>query len=200
MKKLLITCALGALGLSVYAQGLVTIQTTSFTFTTNATASSGGTSGRMGSTANSYYFELLYMADPSQTATLPSGPTGDANNAYAGLSAWTDTGVSGTNYTGINAGHLNAITGIPGAAAAGMAAGTTNFILVVGWSANEGSSWATVSAEALNGSWTTNGYNTAFGISSVGYLAAGQAPAPFPAVFSGNPGGVGAFAREGGRK
>jgi len=185
MKKLLTVCALGALSLSVYAQGLVSLQTTSFNFSTNATAA-GGTTGKLGSTANSYYFELLTLADPSGSTTLPTVTA-------SGLSAWTDTGVSGTNYTGLNSGKINAIAASPGVAVSGWAAGATNFIVVVGWSANEGSSWAQVSGQAESGTWNVVGYNSAFGMSSVGYLAAGISTPPAAQIFGANPGQLGAF-------
>jgi len=199
MKKVLTICALGALSLSVYAQGLVTIQTTSFTFSTNSTdVGASGTSGKMVGAANGYYFELLVQSDASGSTTTPGAPTmNPVSGQVTGIAGWTDTGVSGTNYTGINAGHINAILGNPGATAGSWAGGSTNFFIIVGWSANEGSSWATVSSEALNGSWTVaNNATGVFGISAVGY-GASTSLSPGFAAFGANPGEVGAFVLNG---
>jgi len=195
MKKILVASALTALSLSVYAQGLVSIQESTFTITTNATAGNGGTSGRISATANSYYFELLTISDPSGTTTTPTAPTFSGSSGLAtGLGSWLDASVSGTNAGGINGGKISAIGAVPGVTMANApASGATNFFIVVGWSANEGSSWATVLNEATTGNWTVTGNTSAFGISIVGYNAPGTSPNPGALIFGTNPGQLGAF-------
>jgi hypothetical protein len=190
MKKVLVVSALAALSLSVYAQGLVSIQESTLTISTNATSVNGGTSGRISSTANSYYFELLTVSDPTGSTTLPTDPSFGGLTA-TGLGSWSDTGVSGTNATGINGGKISAIGAVPGITIANPpASGGTNFFIVVGWSANEGSSWSTVLNEATTGNWAAFGANTAFGISLVGYGVPGTSPNPGDLIFGTNPGQI----------
>jgi len=182
MKRILTICALGAFGLSAYAQGIVSLQETAVTVNTNSTSFAGGTTGRIGSTANSYYFELLVESDPTGSTTLPS------ISGLTALSSWTDSSVAGTNYTGLNAGHVNGIAPSPGAAVNGWAAGTTNFVVVVGWSANEGTTWSQVENEIENNT-LVSGINTALGYGE-GYITAGGNP-PANLIFGPNPGEVG---------
>jgi len=188
MKKVLTICALGALSLSVYAQGLVTIDETSYSISTNATAINGGTSGRISNVANSFYFELLVESDPTGSTTLPTGPSFTGQGAVSGIGSWTDTGVSGTNSTGVAGGHINAILGVPGATASSWAAGSTNFFIVVAWSANLGSSWSAVSSQALNGTWNATGLGAYFGVSTVGYGASQTSPTPGFSAYGTSPG------------
>jgi hypothetical protein len=182
MKKILVASMLAALSMSVYGQGLVSILESTLTISTNATAITGGTSGKLNSTANSYYFELLEISDPSGSTTLPSNLSWNGTQV-TGLGSWSDSSVSGTNATGINGGKISAISAVPGTAASGWAGGSTNFFIVVGWSANEGSSWSTVATEATSGNWTTLGANSAFGWSLVGYGPSATSPNPGFSVF-----------------
>jgi hypothetical protein len=180
MKKLLTASLLAMLSVSVYAQGLVSINEFTYTITTN-TIANGGASGKLSSTASSYYFELLTLADPTGSTTLPTLASS------VSLLSWADSGVSGTNATGINAGKIAAVGAIPGVSVANWAPGATNFTIVVGWSAAEGSTWATVSQELASNHWTDQ--NGVIGWSSVGYLAA-AAINPGGTVFGAQAGGI----------
>ena len=154
---------------------------------TNSTAYSplfgGGTpvaAGTVGSTstaANGFYYELLYTSFSGSQATIPS---------LSALGTWGDTGLSAAN---------NSIAGrLAPAAATGSAtvpwnAGTTDSIVLVGWSANLGATWGAVSNVLQNWSTPANQIaNAFFGVSSTGYItpfAAGVSPGA--TVFASSP-------------
>lgn len=168
MKKILTLVSILGLSFSLHSQGLVSIQESSFIITTNSTAI-GGTSGNMvsGTTSPSaYFFALLTIQDPTGSTTLPT-----ISSASDLLSSWFLAGVSGTNATGINAGKIAATPATTGVAANSWAAGSTNFTVVVGWSANEGSSWNTISNSISSGIWANTTTAGVFGWSVVGYGA-----------------------------
>src|ERR1041385_2616131 len=181
MKKLVLTtvCALVISGVA-FAQGTVNWSTpfSSITAQTNATSysplfgggSAGGTTGAtdFGSATYStpggdFYYALLYMPN---TTTL--GTTLTLGN----WSQWSFTGEMATNNASGTAGRLSPIA--PNTAATvPWSNGTTNNIILVGWSADLGSSWTSVSNTILN--WATLGANygttnTFFGMSTVGYI------------------------------
>jgi len=181
MKKLALTiiCALATAG-GAFAQGYVSwiTSSTGITVQTNTTVYSplfgGGStgSGSIGNTANGatsgmhYDYELLYSSFNGTVTTDTS--VWDSN--------WHDTGLSATN--SFTASRVIAV--LPGTSAnvqvlqpsaSGWANGTTNNIVLVGWSANLGTSWAIVSAELAN--WQTdqgNFSNVLFGESNFGYI------------------------------
>lgn len=190
MKKLLFTMLVGS-GLSIAAFGQGTVEWTlvggQFIGQTNATvyssfeASSGqpAAGGTVGNTAGNtlanntalgyqgYYYELLASATASTAPTAPGQ-----------FSSWSDTGLWATNGAVSNGriiqGPAQGVSANTQATAANWAAGVTENIILVGWSANLGSSWSTVLNELLN--W--NQYeiaNAYFGVSSVGDLASGTA-------------------------
>jgi hypothetical protein len=182
MKKILtLTVALG-LAVSSYAQGLVSLNST-FIFSTNSSAI-GGTSGSTYNVASSYYYALLTINDPSGSTTLPTVTT-----ASDLLSTWFFSGVVGTNATGIRVGQLNSTLATPGVAANNWASGTTNFTIVVGWSANEGNNWTTISNSIATGIWANTTAAGVFGWSAVGY-GASTALAPAFTIFGSNPGQI----------
>jgi hypothetical protein len=185
MKKLLTASLLAVLSASVYAQGLVSIAESTLTITTNSVSA-----GKMSSTANSYYFCLLTLADATGSTTTPTLATsGTLSEFGASLSGWTDAGVYGTNAIGILGGKISAVAAIPGVAAANWAAGTTNFTIVVGWSASEGTTWAQVKNELASGVWNDMSTAAVFGYSSVGYLSP-TALSPGASVFGTLPGQI----------
>jgi hypothetical protein len=183
MKKTLAILAGASISSAAFAQGLVnwTGSAGLFEAQTNGTtyssfeSSSGGTAltGTVGNTAGNtapnnaalgyagYYYELL------ASATAVSGPA-----TLASLSAWSDTGLSATNGAASN-GKIGQ-DGTGSDVANHTTAGNTYAFIVVGWSANLGTTWTAVLAE-LN-TWQTSGSaflnNTAnaayFGVSSFG--------------------------------
>lgn len=177
MKKLVLTtvCAMAMAG-AVLGQGFVSWGTPfgSITAQTNSTAYSpfyplagsppaGGAVGvTVSSTSGSvYYYELLYTSFSGSQATIPT---------LASLLTWGDTGLAATN--GSVAGRLTPIAANTQAAVP-WAAGATDSIVLVGWSANLGSSWGVVSNELATLSSFSGG--SFFGISTTGYIAAGSA-------------------------
>jgi PEP-CTERM motif len=180
MKKLLSACVLLAVASSAFAQGLVTISETSYNVTTNS-----ATSGKISATANSYYFTILSQSDATGSTTTPT-----ISSAASLLTGWTASGLTGTNGTGLNAGKIIGLPGTSSAStAAGWAPGSTNFFVVVGWSATEGSTWAQVSSEIQNGTWSDTTASGVFGYTVVGYGAANSLTPGF-AVFGSNPGQI----------
>jgi hypothetical protein len=178
MKKILTTLAVAAVASAAFAQGYVSwsLPFTVITAQTNATVYSplfggGSANGTQGVTASGnggsglvYDYELLY-----NTAFTGSQV---ANPSIAALSTWFDAGLGGTN--GNTAGRLATTT--TGNQTVPWANLTTNNIVLVGWSANLGTSWSVVSNELAQ--WTTGndysatfaGQNVFFGESTTGYL------------------------------
>jgi hypothetical protein len=185
MKKLALTtvCALAMAG-AAFAQGTVNwgVPFGGYTAQTNAVTYSplfgGGASGivgaTIGNTANStvapngYFWELLYLGGASTTA-----PT-----TLALLGTWSDATIGG-NQPAAGSGRVNAIPAST-AATVPWASGTTDNIVLVGWSANLGllgtgqETWANI--ENVLANWNATYAALAnplqhyfFGISSAGY-------------------------------
>jgi hypothetical protein len=181
MKKLVLTSVCAALvSGAAFAQGNVnwgSISPVGFTAETNSTvyssvvgvgngASTGGGSVGVTTTASAgaFYYELLYTAGGSQAAT----PT-----TLAALeTTWGDTGLKAQNSVS------SAGKAIPSVANSGAqvpwSTGTTDSIVLVGWSANLGTTWA--AAEATLNSPTLLAAVQAvgpafFGVSSTGYTS-----------------------------
>jgi len=176
MKKLVLTtvCALAMAG-AAFAQGNVTwtsIPFGGFTSQTNTTQYSplfGGAStgsGVIGNTISSttapltYYFELLYLGGAQVSA-----PT-----TLSALAAWGDAGLGGNNAATASRAQVVAAQSTS-AATVPWAVGTTDNIVLVGWSADLGTSWATVFNELTNSTYATvlAGQNGFIGISIAGY-------------------------------
>lgn len=196
MKKIVLTivCALATTG-AAFAQGTLawnTISPAAMTAQTNATAYSplfggfgspvGGAVGATGSGSTSglqYYYELLYTTYSGSQIAQPT--------SISSLLSWSDTGLTATNSS--VAGFLNPVGPNVSASVAGWANGTTNSIMLVGWSANLGTDWATVSAELNDGSYISvlAGQNGFFGMSTTGYINPNLAPAGGAVLFGTSP-------------
>jgi len=174
MKKLVLTivCALAMTGAAFAAAGNLnwgSAPFSSITAQTNTSVSplfggtgTGGTVGNTGGAISSglgYDYELLYTSFSGTQATITT---------LASLLAWQDTGLSATN--GNTAGRLQVVNPNSGAQVP-WAPGTTDSIVLVGWSADLGSSWLVVSNELATGSYkTVLGSNLGFlGVSTTGY-------------------------------
>jgi len=178
MKILSITAAVLFAGIaSSFGQGTIAVYEVSgyLTYTNNATYSSGSngvysTSGGLAAaTANAYYYALLIQ--PATNGTISTINPLDPNYSVGMLA--TNFGPAG-GIRGPGAGSGTAVT--PWAApTAGTYSSAANqdYYLLVGWSANLGSTWSAVSAELNSSSWTTNGF---FGVSKLGLGYAGGGP------------------------
>jgi hypothetical protein len=171
---LAIVCVLAMTG-AVFAQGTVVwnfITPGSMTAETNTTQGSpvfgggsegGGTVGPIapGVSGATYNFELLY----NTSFTGSQAPAPGFASLFGGT--WLDTGLTATNSN--TAGRLAPVN--PNSAAVvPWANGVTNNIMLVGWSANLGTSWATVSNELATGSFNFILSPVFFGESATGYL------------------------------
>lgn len=188
MKKtaLTIICSLVAVA-SAVAQNISwsTIPFNALTAQTNATLysplfgggstglSAGAGGGNVGAAGGSapagtgFYYELLY--NTAFTEAQVSGASAPSNS-FATLfgGTWLDAGIGATNAVG--AGRLSPNPGNT-AASVPWNQGTTNNIVIVGWSANLGTSWTTVSNELATGTYigilgSQMGY---FGVSTAGF-------------------------------
>jgi hypothetical protein len=183
MKKLVLSsvCAFAMAG-AAFAQGTVnwsTISSSNMSGQTNSTAYSplfGGGSTGTGAVGNistapaGFYYELLY------TSQLVSGQ--QVQDPYpttlASLFTWKDAGLGGTNSIAI--GRVVVPLGNQNNAGASLPSswnnGTTNDIMLVGWSANLGTTWGAVS-NVLN-HWATLGSTVVgqafFGESATGFI------------------------------
>jgi len=184
MKKVLTILAVSSLSAAAFAQGLINWtgaagnligQTngtvySSFESATGAptlTGTQGNTTGNAAASNaslgyNGYYYELL------TSSTAVAAPT-----TLAGLSAWSDTALSSTNASTAT-GKTVQVGGTTTSSAANWPGGNTQAAILVGWSANLGSSWSTVLGElnswqTAGATFTDNGTNAAyFGVSAFG--------------------------------
>ena len=183
MKKLALTIAAAGLTAAAFAQGTVnwtgvagnfvgqTNGTVYSSFETSQGSPTGGTVGNtLGNTAandaslgfQGYYYELLVS---SSAAAAPT--------TLAGLAAWSDTSLGATNSAASN-GRIVQVAGLQNSVANNWAVGNTEGIILVGWSANLGSSWSTVYTELQN--WGSDSIaNAYFGVSSFASTTIGSA-------------------------
>ena len=197
MKKLALTsvCAF-ALSIGANAQGLVnwgSISFANFTAQTNANNASvftGGTAAGTGfgsmapGAAGSFYFALLTKANSGSQSAQPT--------TIGSLSAWSATGLTAANNAA--AGRVTVIGANSGAAAAGLTPGVTKDIMMVGWSANLGTTYASAFNYLQN--WATLGStvvgNAFFGTSTTGFIATvDTTTSPGVGVFGSAPTGAG---------
>jgi hypothetical protein len=189
MKKQILTCMLAAgITSAAFAQGNVNWTGPSFsaiTAQTNTTqlafggGASGLANGTIGATISStagpdaFYYELLVGSTYSgAAATAPSSATA--------LASWTDSGLSANN--GSVAGRLAVVNGNAGATVNALSATGTNNIILVGWSANLGTTWS-AALTSLKNPATIVGTGL-FGESTVGYIeGAGTTVSPGASVF-----------------
>lgn len=123
----------------------------------------GNTIGTNGTSSSAFRYELLYGAQYY-------GTTNVAPTTLNQLNSWSDSGLSATN-SSVPSRLVSIYTNSSATTPVGWNAGTTNYIIMVGWSANLGSTWAT--AKATLNSQTALASVTGqafFGISSVGYI------------------------------
>lgn len=165
MKKQIITivCSLGFTA-GALAQGTLNWAGPSFsvfTAVTNTTVYSsysavdpggstgGGATGKTttasAASGSGFYFELLLGA----TGTQWAAPT-----TFSQLSSWTDTGLSATN--GTTAGRFAVVNSAAAQAVTGVSLTQSNNLVMVGWSADLGSTWSTASANAQSASFLAN--------------------------------------------
>ncbi len=184
MKKILtLAAAVAVSSIASYGQGTIAIYnaaTAQYAISTNGASIGAGTGALAG--ANNYYFALLMTTYGG--AVPGNSPTS---------AAWTFSGAYATNY--LNSGGIRAAGAAAGFAQAGwpLADGaytlsTPEYYMLVGWSANLGTTWAQVSAQASSGVWNAPGY---FGYSPVSFQVGGNPAQSLNAVnLLGNPSGI----------
>jgi hypothetical protein len=182
MKKIVLTsfCTLALAGAAL-AQGNVgwlTISAGAMTAQTNSTtyspffgggAAVGGTVGVTTGNASAgtgFYYELLY------TGSYNGSTAGVAPTTLTALGTWTDSALEASNNPVVSSsGRLVTMNANTAAQVNGMNVGTTNYIILVGWSANLGSTWATADAHLNNANYLSGLSTQAFfGISNVGFI------------------------------
>jgi len=186
MKKILTILAIASAATFAYAQGTVILQNgvANYFISTNAAAIGQGI-GVTAKTALGFDYAVL-------TAAF-GGPVPNSSPLDG---AWTGAILTGYNFA-VTAGGISGQGGGGGAAAAGWGAptgpnytdGTEKYFMIVGWSSNLGTSWATVSADLASG-WATppaGGGNGFFGTSVIGYGFSGGGTFSLPATSLFNP-------------
>jgi len=171
MKKILTAIAIVATTVAAFAQGYVTLSNGTGTFySTNGVANLAA-----GETANTtaYYFDVLVQA---WTGTVVAA-TG-ANNPWT-IGVWSDTGVLTPNAQNGQPGKITAQTGVT---AASWAVGLTNEFVIVGWSADLGTTWSAAKTSfGLNeGTW--------YGWTLPSFAASGAAPPGVASILWSNAG------------
>ena len=122
-----------------------------------------GLANMPGSGVQSYYFELLYYSTPNVQSNAPTTWSSIATS-------WKDTG-----FSGVNSATASRMAGNPAVAGATVpwSTGTSDSIVVVGWSGNLGTSWLSVSNNLAN--WSTAQQtvvgNAFFGETPAGYIS-----------------------------
>jgi hypothetical protein len=197
MKKILLTsCCVAALAAASFGQGFInwgTINPTYLTVQTNAlqyspltdlgagaAAPTGGTQGVTAGGGAQFYYALLY------STTVSADPT-----TTAGFSAWSPVTLNGQATAVLMATNANSAGRVATMGVAGeninIANGTTYSVMLVGWSANLGTSWSTVLNEVQNWGGTVTPFaNAYFGMTSVGSYNPGAA-APGNSPFGTSP-------------
>jgi hypothetical protein len=177
MKKTVITLALSAIASVAFAQGNVNFANTSgpLVSTNNPNLGVSGVGVVATSTAapSGFYYALLMQSYSG------SGPTASTSMAtLISSEGWTYTGLTANNSLGGGkiGGNANAVT----TAGDALPAGTPNQFIIVGWSANEGTSWSQFDALLAAGTLVNGGY---VGESMVGTGI--SATSPSEALFSG---------------
>lgn len=184
MKKLATIIALAAGIIMSNAQGTISVYNLNANylirtnsglshFSGGSTVTEGaGSSGLAGTAANGYYYALLvapYTGSYDNSVLELSGA--NFANFTLGMMA-TNFGVAGgIRGNGGSAGAAVANWGSP--TGASYDTGSQDYYFLVGWSANLGTTWAQVLAQAISGSWVANGF---FGVSSLAYGYSGGGP------------------------
>jgi hypothetical protein len=176
MKKLLLIAALIAANtVASYSQGLVSISLSAGSLiSTNGPTATGRITG-----LGAFYFELLISSNLGLVGST-------ANNILSSptlLSLWSDSGVSGTNGTSILSGKILSRSSVmangwalPGAPLYD----NPMAYMIVGWSANCGTTWSDVASGISSGDlWNAPGY---FGTTVIAQNYAGGGPYALPAV------------------
>jgi hypothetical protein len=209
MKKILTaTLCLAAGTMLLQAQGLILLNQTLVTVHTNSALSTfaggtetGGTSGNAPGllSGGHFYYQLLLAPMSTFTADTHSSTNPLASGWYAPAAYPLATNTVGPGTIAGSGGALGGAVATwanGGASATSDTQGTELQFLLVGWSANLGTSWTTVSGE-LAGSWSGNSLaNQFFGVSQMGfgYSGGGQTPASLAAslfgVTTAMPGGL----------
>ena len=190
MKKLILTTIFSVAGLShCFSQGAIILNTTSALVTTNNGVASGAAAG-----AATYYYAVLDMT-LSQYNALNGGQQASVTNLFSPstLALWTYSGVNGNNVS-LHAGGIAGNATANGNVASNWAQPTQNgsyttassydYYLIAGWSANEGTSWGTVSNELATSTWNVTGTGSWFGVSALAYNYAGYSPGGTPGAVS----------------
>lgn len=179
MKKTILTIiGIGALAVSSFGQGYVSWSGVAGTFiaATNSTQYStfagssaglttgGGTTGvTAGSGTQLYYYQILI-------GSVYNGTAATAPTTLGQLGGWTAASLlTATNSLASN-GRIVQQNSSTGVQVSGWPGGQTNNIIMVGWSANLGTTYADAlnAMNNWNSSYVANAY---FGVSSVGYIA-----------------------------
>jgi len=174
MKKTLIALTLAAAAFQASAQGLINFANTS----TSQISTNNGTVGATVNSAGNFYYAIFFSANVSAPAANPlasgwtfSGNIATNSGAFGRLTGGTATGQA-----------VNGLTFTPG---------TSYFSLIVGWSANLGTSWSQIQTQ-LQGTWSQAGL---YGVSTTGSVIAGGPLAgggtqPTPGVMGNGGGGL----------
>jgi len=170
--------------------GQVTWQTNSTTYSPFYGGGSAypGAVGYTGGSANpgpAFRYELLYGSQYS--GSLSSAPT-----TLSDLNTWSDSGLSASNVLTFN-GRMGMVS--PNTAVAtpvGLDGGNSYNVILVGWSANLGSTWAAAKANLNSPSFPGSISGQMFiGVSSVFYITPGPAGVnPGANIFGNFPGGI----------
>jgi len=160
MKKLaLITASALLLAVSSQAQGLVAFANSAAAgskISTNAVVG-GAATGLTVNAAGSFYYALFYSAAQTTVSgsAAASVPTGSSFTSAAIFSA------SGWNFSGAyatNSGTVGRVLGNASQVVTGVNGGAAAQFVVIGWSANLGSTIAALQSSLSTGNYVGNGY------------------------------------------
>jgi len=178
MKRLALTLCLSAFAVGAFAQGTINFLNGTTTFVRTNASGAGGNANNTSILPNGFYFAVF---------TAPSTVT--SATALDLLSAsWTFNGIYGTNTIATTGGRFSGGGNV--ATTTGWAPGNTNSFMVAGWSANLGHDWAEIrnqltGATFSGGVWSGPNWqqnaNEFFGVSGVGFGAAGGGASGLPA-------------------
>jgi len=193
MKKLLTITATLGLAAAAFGQGSVNFTATGSTISMNRVLG-GALTGKTSTTGYpvpAFYYEMFIAPN----GTLPAG-TAEGANAAGGFQAvdpttlgFVDSGYTATNTSVVgrlalvaSQGDASGYADMTAVSSSAYAAGDTADLMIVGWSANLGTSWQTVKAEIDANSYSGTGLNGWVGESLVEPVELGGGSTPTPQV------------------
>jgi hypothetical protein len=192
MKKILLTSAAVALSSSLFAQGIVNFQNSSSAsgqVSINSTPG-GPETGKTPTTAGAFYFEFLYSLSSAATENGSAAayiPPATPVSNFTPFFAVSDTGFTDSGLLAENTASAGRVLGPLNATINALSAGASYTGVVIGWSANIGTTYQALVSFLSAPSTLVGGTPAYIGESVVGTFTAGGGSTSVPNVLAATP-------------